>query len=157
MAEEAPEIIIVDRPFSLREAEALIEAHEESLRRLGKADDFEVLPPLWHSTGGRSGYYEVRLRDLKVVAERKRKEAEAREARKAETRRKMSEARKGRPRPKGAGRQAVVYAVMGERHTVPEWAEILDIPAGVLYQRLNNGWPIVEVFTTPVRSYRKSS
>lgn len=38
----------------------------------------------------------------------------------------------------------------GETHTVIEWAELLGIPPGALYARIENGWTTEKALTTPV-------
>lgn len=38
----------------------------------------------------------------------------------------------------------------GEKHSVVEWAEILNMPVTTLYNRLFEGWDIERAFTTPV-------
>lgn len=39
----------------------------------------------------------------------------------------------------------------GERHYVTEWAKLLGIPLSALSKRLQYGWSVERVFTTPVR------
>lgn len=42
----------------------------------------------------------------------------------------------------------------GETHTIAEWAEIIGLPYGTLYQRLNkSGWPIEKALTEKVRRW----
>lgn len=40
----------------------------------------------------------------------------------------------------------------GERLTLAEWSKRLGMSYGSLQYRLNNGWTIIEAFTTPIRS-----
>lgn len=47
--------------------------------------------------------------------------------------------------------RGALYSWQGESHTLPEWADLLDIPYHTLYGRLRNGWTIAQALTTPVR------
>lgn len=38
----------------------------------------------------------------------------------------------------------------GEAHMIKEWSEIKEIPAQTIMYRINKGWPLEEVFNTPV-------
>ena len=44
-----------------------------------------------------------------------------------------------------------------ETKTVAEWAEIVGIPRGIIYNRLNSGWNIEAALTTPIRKRVKSN
>jgi hypothetical protein len=44
----------------------------------------------------------------------------------------------------------------GETHNVTQWAEKLDIPRNVLYNRLRRGWSIEQILTTKKREWRKN-
>ena len=48
-------------------------------------------------------------------------------------------------------RQVVPITYKGETHCLPEWAEILNIPCGVLRERKSKGWTIERMFEQPVR------
>ena len=38
----------------------------------------------------------------------------------------------------------------GEKHTIAEWTEILNLPYSRIYNRLADGWSVERAFTTPV-------
>ena len=38
----------------------------------------------------------------------------------------------------------------GEKHTLSEWTEILNLPYSRIYKRLSDGWSVERAFTTPV-------
>ena len=40
----------------------------------------------------------------------------------------------------------------GEKRTIVEWSEMLNIPVSRLYNRLFDGWSVERAFTTPVNS-----
>lgn len=42
----------------------------------------------------------------------------------------------------------------GETHNITEWAEILNIPRNVLYNRTRRGWDIEKILTTKKRDWR---
>lgn len=43
----------------------------------------------------------------------------------------------------------------GERHTIAEWAKILNIKREIIKDRLRLGWDVDDIFTTPVEIQRK--
>lgn len=43
----------------------------------------------------------------------------------------------------------------GERHTVSEWARILNVDRRVLHGRFKNGWSVDKTLTTPVQKQKK--
>ena len=50
-------------------------------------------------------------------------------------------------------RNNVFIEFNGEIHTMSEWNEILNLPKGLLKNRLNRGWSIERALTTKVRVY----
>lgn len=49
----------------------------------------------------------------------------------------------------------VVLEYNGEKHTMKEWSELLDINYATLQYRVYAHWPIEKIFTTEVKRYAK--
>jgi hypothetical protein len=51
----------------------------------------------------------------------------------------------------------IILELEGERHCALEWAEITGIPKTTIYKRIQYGWDVKRILTTPIRNYPKRS
>lgn len=146
---DLPEIVVADRAATEEEAKELTERYEKSLKSLAKHHQFKVLPPQ-KIPAGRNTHWEIRIQNLVVAAERMRREEEEKQQQREANRQRMSEARKGKPLPAGAGRQPTLYRAFGESKTIAEWAEEAEISEDTLRKRLRRGMSLQEALTRPL-------